>query len=182
MANEQPRLYLIGYRGSGKSTVGRALARLAKLPFFDADVELERAAGKTIRQIFLDDGEPAFRDLEAATLRQLSESAGAIIATGGGIVLREENRELLKSTGFIVWLDAPAEILAARILGDTTTAERRPNLSVGGREEIIELLARREPLYRECAHLRIDAADRSPDALAETILTAWTPSGSTSSG
>ncbi len=96
----------------------------------------------------------------------------AIIATGGGIILREDNRRILRATGFVVWLQAPAETIWARIQADTLTAARRPNLAGGGLAEIVELLAVRERFYREVADAVVDAGGASPEAVADAILTA----------
>lgn len=167
------RIYLIGYRGTGKTTVGPLLAALLSWRFVDADAELERVAGRSIREIFSVDGEPVFRDLEEATLRELSTRDRCVIATGGGVILRESNREILKSTGLVVWLTAPAEIIWERMQHDPTTSARRPALSQGGIEEVRELLTQREMLYRETAGLALDSSTPSPDALAAAILAEW---------
>lgn len=169
------RLYLIGYRGTGKSTVGRLVAARLGWAFVDADEELERRAGRTIADIFRTDGEPAFRDLEAAVLADLAARPNLVVATGGGVILRPTNRELLRASGFVAWLRAAPETVWARLQGDPTTAARRPNLASGGRQEIIDLMAAREPFYRETADAGFDAA-ASPDAVADAILAAWTGS------
>ena len=181
----KPLLYLIGYRGTGKTTVGQLLAHRLGWDFVDADVHLEAKRGKTIKEIFASDGEASFRDSESATLRELSARARCVIATGGGIVLREKNAALLRTSGFVVWLTADASTLAQRIQADPTTTARRPNLSMGGMAEIEELLRVREPFYRECADLEIDASGTSPESIVETILKGWTSCNSrspTSSG
>jgi shikimate kinase len=162
-------LYLIGYRGCGKTSLGPLLAARLGRMFHDADVVLEAEAGVTIRDIFAAEGEAGFRDREAATLRKLAAGEPAVIATGGGSVLRLENRDLLRATGFVVWLKAPAEVLWGRITADPTTAARRPNLAGGGFDEVVALLAAREPLYAATAHAVVDAT-RSPDEVAGDIL------------
>jgi shikimate kinase len=169
----KPHHFLIGYRGGGKTTVGRMLADRLSREFIDADEFLEAKYGRSIKEIFAQEGEVGFRDKETAVLRELCARGQAVIATGGGVVLREENRRLLRDHGFVVWLTANAATLAARIAGDPTTAERRPNLTVGGQAEIEELLRAREPLYRQSADLEIDTAGRSPELIVETILSAW---------
>ena len=163
-------LYLVGYRGTGKTTVGRLLADALGRPFVDLDERIETDAGRSIAAIFADEGEAGFRDRETAAL-QAAVGAYSIIATGGGVVLREGNRRLLKSTGFVVWLQALAEILWERIRADTLTAARRPNLTSGGLGEIVELLAVRERFYREVADAVVDAGGASPEAVADAILT-----------
>lgn len=168
-----PHLLLIGYRGCGKTTVGVALAARLGRAFVDADVVLEADAGLTIAQIFASEGEVGFRDRETATLRKLAAGPPAVIATGGGVVLRPENRNLLRAAGFVVWLTAPPELLWGRITADPSTAARRPNLTAaGGVAEVRSVLAAREPLYRDTAHFTVDAA-RSPESVAADILPAW---------
>lgn len=165
-------IYLIGYRGSGKTTVARALAEKLGRPWFDADVELERAAGRTIKEIFATDGEGAFRDLETQTLQTLAATDDRVLALGGGVILRPANRELL-ANGFTVWLKATPETLWKRISGDPTTSERRPNLTAGGGlAEVERLLAERTPLYAACARIVIETEGKSPDELAAEILAA----------
>ena len=162
-------LYLVGYRGTGKTTVGRLLADALGRPFVDLDERIETDAGRSIAAIFADEGEAGFRDRETAALRA-AVGVDSIIATGGGVVLREGNRRLLKSTGFVVWLQALAEILWERIRADTLTAARRPNLTSGGLGEIVELLAVRERFYREVADAVVDAGGASPEVVADAIL------------
>jgi shikimate kinase len=165
-------LFLIGYRGSGKTTVAAALAEQLGWPWLDADAELERRAGKSIKQIFADTGEQAFRDLESAVIADLAGGERQIIALGGGAILREQNRQAIAARGRVVWLQASPETLLARIQADPTTAERRPNLTgQGGLAEIRELLAARTPLYAACADLTIDAERLPPDEIAREIIT-----------
>lgn len=174
-------LILIGYRGTGKTTVGRLLAERLGVPFVDADAYLEAKYGQSIKEIFETEQEAGFRDKESIVLRELSERPASVIATGGGVILRDDNRQLLKESGFVVWLRADVPTVAERIQADPTTAARRPNLTVGGLAEIEQLLRVREPLYRGCADLEIDAAARSPESLTETILRAWASSNSSNS-
>lgn len=165
-------LILIGYRGTGKSTVARRLALRLGWDWVDSDVEIELQAGKSIAAIFAEDGEAAFRDLETAVIGELGRRNRHVLGTGGGAVLREENREILRESGKIVWLQATAETIAARIETDTTTSARRPNLTnQGGLPEIRELLAARAPIYRGCADLAVDTEEKEPAAVVEEILT-----------
>jgi shikimate kinase len=164
-------LLLIGYRGTGKTTVARLLADRLEWKWLDADEELERRTDKTIAQIFAERGEAAFRDLESEVLADLVRLDRHVFALGGGVVQRPENRELIKRAGTVIWLAADAETIAQRIAADPTTVERRPNLTAsGGIEEIRQLLAHREPLYRECATHRLDTAREKPSRIADTIL------------
>lgn len=164
-----PLLCLIGYRGTGKTTVAGHLGSLLGWPVIDADVELERRAGRTIREIFATDGEPAFRDLESRLVAELTHRDRLVLALGGGAILREANRAAIRR-GFVVWLQADPGTIWERLNTDPTTRERRPNLTTGGREEVEQLLAAREPLYRECADLAVDAGRLSPDRIAEQIV------------
>ena len=166
----QGPLFLIGYRGSGKSTVAELLAKRLDWDWVDADAVLEQRAGQSIRQIFEVEGEVAFRELEAALLHELCRRQQVVIATGGGVVVRPENRRRLKEAGIVVWLTGNAATLWQRLQACHTTAERRPDLTVGGLAEIEGLLATREPWYAECAHFGVDTVGRSPQQVAEAIL------------
>ena len=173
------RLFLIGYRGTGKTTVGRILANRLGWGFIDADDRVEAAAGRTIAEIFATEGEPGFRDRESAALAELTTVTRHVVATGGGVIHRPTNRAILRS-GFVVWLVATPEAAFDRLRSDATTAARRPNLTPkGGLDEVRALIAAREPLYRECADCVIDTEGQSPDAVASAILLAWN-GGSTS--
>ena len=164
-------LVLIGYRGTGKSTVARRVALALGWDWIDADVELELRVGRTIAAIFADEGEPAFRDLEGQVLADLAARERTVIAAGGGVVLRPENRAVLRQLGRVVWLRADADTIAERLAADETTRERRPNLTAaGGHEEIEKLLAAREPLYAECADLIVETAGRTPDEVASEVV------------
>jgi len=169
----QELFILIGYRGSGKTTVGKILAERLGWVFLDADAVLEERAGKSIRAIFAEDGERSFRELESRILAELCTRSQVVLATGGGVILREANREALKS-GFVVWLTASPGALWSRIEADSSTAERRPSLAGGGLPEIERLLVIREPLYQSCADLTISVETLSPEEAANAILAAWT--------
>jgi len=164
---------LIGYRGSGKTTVARHLANQLGYGWVDADVEVELQAGKSIAAIFEESGEEAFRDIEAEVVARLCQQEQTIVALGGGAILREENRKCLFRCQLVVWLKASPEALAERLLSDSTTASRRPNLTNhGGRTEIDALLRQREPIYRECATLEVDTEGRDPAEIADEIVKA----------
>ncbi|MEX2139687.1 MAG: shikimate kinase [Pirellulales bacterium] len=164
-------LLLIGYRGTGKSAVARLVAERLGWRWLDADVELERRAGKSIAAIFADDGEPMFRDLESEMLAELVRLDRHVLALGGGVVLRPENRALIKQAGSVVWLTADPETIQARVQSDPTTSARRPNLTrSGGLDEVRQLLAQREPFYRECAGAVVDTSGRSVAEVAEAVV------------
>ncbi len=163
-------IVLIGFRGSGKSTVGRLLAEQLGRTFVDTDVMITNAAGMTIKDIFERGGEPLFRKLEAEAVKQATGIATAIISAGGGAVLSAENAERLKACGLVIWLDAPAEVLWERIQADTASRTSRPNLTAaGGLSEVNALLGRRRDIYASVADLVIPA-DGSPETVATHIL------------
>jgi len=174
-------LFLIGYRGSGKSIVARLLAERLGWKWCDADVVLEARHGRNVRQIFADEGEAGFRDKEALLLEELCKLQHHVIATGGGVILRPENRQRLRDSGQVVWLTADAQTLWRRLEEDATTGERRPVLTVGGLTEIEELLRVREPWYRACAHKMVNTTGRSAADVVDAIFAilpergAWAP-------
>lgn len=174
-------LTLIGYRATGKSTLAKPLAERLGWAWIDADVELERRAGRTIREIFDTDGESEFRRLERETLVDLLSQDRLVIAAGGGAVLNPDTRQGFKDAGPVVWLKASVDTIEQRLFGDMTTAERRPNLtSSGGREEIERLLSQREPIYSDTATLTIQTDEPFPgqasiptiDQLVDRVVTA----------
>jgi shikimate kinase len=174
-------LILIGLRGTGKTTVGQLVAAARRLPFVDVDAQLQATTGQSVRQLFASIGEAGFRELEAALLAQLLERATPqVIATGGGAVLRADNRQRIRAAGWVVWLTADPAVLAERLAADAATAEQRPALLAGGGlAEMLQLAAAREPLYRECADLIVPTDSLSPQQVAEHILSAWNSNGLT---
>ncbi len=167
-------IILVGPRCTGKTTAGRYLAAQLGWSFIDADIHLEARAGKSIADIFEREGEASFREREAATLSELCAHERTVIATGGGAVLREANRQLMLDRGFVAWLTASPETLWARMSSDPLTAARRPNLTpTGGEDEVRKVLIAREGLYREVAHFAVDTSGLSPEAVATAIFTAW---------
>jgi shikimate kinase len=161
-------LFLIGPRGSGKTTIARLLAGRLGWDWVDADDILESRYGKSIRALFAEEGEAGFRDKEATVLAELCGRRRCVVSTGGGVVVRPANRELLRASGYIVWLTADAETLWRRLQNDD--GERRPALSVGGRAEVEEILRVRQAWYEECAHLTVGTEGKAPEALANEIL------------
>lgn len=161
-------LYLIGMMGVGKSTIGQLLAQNLGYGFVDTDDVIVQAAGKTINQIFADDGEAEFRDLESNILEQVCAYTKLVIATGGGIVLKQKNWSYLHH-GLIVWLDAPVEVLLKRLEEDQT----RPLLQDSDPEaKLRSLLQQRKPLYSQ-ADLHISVTDvETPDQIVTRIVSA----------
>ena len=166
------RIFLTGYRAVGKSSVAGALARRLHWKSFDTDPLIEAEAGKTIAKIFEEDGEPDFRDREAAALRLvLRETDNLVLATGGGLPLREESRRLMKESGIVFWLTASVETIAKRMKLDVTTNDRRPSLT--GRspvQEIEDVLKSRTPVYQEGAHFVIDTDNKTLEEVVNEIL------------
>jgi shikimate kinase len=164
-------LVLLGYRGSGKSAVGRILARHLGLPMIDTDEKITAKAGMTIKQIFQQQGEPAFRKMESAALREALSAPAAVISTGGGIVLDPANRQLLtQSSCPRVYLRCEPEELFRRIEADPATAATRPNLAGGGIAEVRHLLTQREPLYRLVMTAELDVTHLTEDQAAAAVL------------
>ena len=161
---------LIGYRGSGKTTVGRLLAKHWGHAFVDTDVLVTERAGKTIAEIFADDGEDAFRNLEADVIAEVSPRSPIVLSAGGGAILREDNVRRLRECGTVFWLAADAETLWSWIQEDAASAVNRPALTDrGGLDEVCQVLSDREPRYAKCAHHRIDVAHRTFDQVADAI-------------
>ncbi|MBL0422328.1 shikimate kinase [Ramlibacter sp. AW1] len=145
---------LIGLPGSGKTTIGRQLARRLGLPFVDTDEAIEQELGCSIRDFFEAEGEVAFRDVESRVLHRLTEGPPCLLSTGGGIVLRPENRQRLREACRVVYLRASANDLFRRLRHD----QKRPLLQVADPLERLKALeAERGPLYRETAHFTVDA-------------------------
>ncbi len=166
-------IYLIGYRGSGKSTVGRRLAEKLKRPLVDSDDLIELQSCMSIKDIFAEKGEPWFRDLEASVVREVSANATqpTIFSLGGGAVLRESTQQVLKSSGRCVWLRASAEYLYQRIQTDQATQLRRPNLSQsGGFAEVSDLLEKRTPIYQQLSDQTISVEAKTPDEICDEIV------------
>lgn len=168
-------LALVGYRGTGKSTIGRLLAEQLRRPFVDADDLIVDRAGRTIKAIFEESGEPVFRDWEERVLREVADDhPSAVLATGGGAILRESNRRLLRSFGLVVWLRADPEELARRLEADAMARHDRPSLtSAGTLQEIRDVLEFRAPLYRATAHVEVDTQGETPSEIAGSILEHW---------
>lgn len=167
-SNEEP-IVLVGMMGAGKSTVGRELARRHGLAFIDCDHELEARTGVKIATIFEIEGEDGFRRRETHLIDELIDAAGVVLGTGGGIVLRAENREILQRRGIVVYLNVPPRVLWERTRHDRS----RPLLQVPNPRERIETLHReRDPLYREVADIVVEGNRGSPAGMVRQIETA----------
>lgn len=160
-------LALVGMPGSGKSTVGRQLSRRLGLPFFDSDHVIEHRLGCAIRDYFAQAGEAAFRDIEEQVIAELMRSPGAVVATGGGAVLRQSNRRQLHDNAQVIYLRSSPEELYRRLRHDT----QRPLLQVA--DPLARLRAmydERDPLYRETAHFQIETGRPTVPTLVNMIL------------
>lgn len=164
----QIRCALVGMPGSGKSTVGRQLAHRLGVAFVDLDHRLEQVIGTTIRSFFETEGEERFRDLEARVLAEVAQQPGGLVlSTGGGAVLRPENRDALRHMGTVLYLRASPEEIYKRVRHDRT----RPLLQVGNPlERLRELYGQRDPLYRETAHYVIETGRPTVSTLVNMIM------------
>lgn len=163
------RVLLVGMMGAGKSTVGRLLAERLGWPLLDSDAQVEAATGRTVRQIFEEDGEAAFRRVESEVLHvALARSGPAVVAVAGGAMVADENRRAVAAAGFVVWLRADAEVLAAR----AATGDHRPLLADDPGAVIGRLLGERELLYREVADVIVDVDRLDPEQVAAQIIEA----------
>ncbi|MHC4661064.1 MAG: shikimate kinase [Planctomycetota bacterium] len=164
-------IFLIGYRGTGKTVTGRILAGMLELEFVDLDDEIEKSSGKTIADIFSAGGEEKFREMEKEALAARAAGKRQVIATGGGIVLFKENVSLMQDRGIIVHLQCDPGLAAERIEADPNTASRRPGLSdTDLRSEVRAQMRTREPLYREAADSSIDTGRMNPEEVSEDII------------
>jgi len=165
--NPQGNVFLIGPMGAGKTTIGRHLATLLHKQFVDVDHEIEKRTGVTIPVIFEIEGEVGFRRRESSAIEELTQGQNIVLATGGGAVLLEENRKLLKERGTVVYLQADIETLVERTRRD----RNRPLLQTEDpRGRIEELLRQREPIYREAADIIIDTGQRAPSSVARDVV------------
>lgn len=164
-------IYLMGYRGSGKTTIARLLAQVIDKPFVDTDDWIEATTHQSIREIFGTLGEDGFRDIESEAIAQVSQiDRTTVVALGGGAILRESNRQLISKTGLRIWLRASPDRLYHRIQNDSNTCDRRPSLTdQSGFEEVVTVLAERSPIYETLANLIVDTDGRTPDEVVEVI-------------
>lgn len=166
-SGDGPRLFLIGMMGAGKSTVGRLLARRCGLDFIDCDRELEARSGVSVATIFELEGEEGFRRREAALIDELTQRPRTVLATGGGAILGEDNRKHLRSRGLVIYLRASVDEIVRRTHKDRA----RPLLQTSDRRgRIAQLLAEREALYDEIAHVTVQSNSGNPNRLVAKLL------------
>ena len=167
--NPAPNLFFIGPMGAGKTTIGRGVAELLGLPFHDLDHAIQAHCGADIPLIFDIEGECGFRERESAALAELAAHSDIVLATGGGAVLAEENRHLLRARGFIVYLETTVDEQLQRLARD----RKRPLLAAPDRRErLLAMAAKRDPLYREIADLIVPAGPRKGTAQVAQRLAA----------
>lgn len=181
-------LYLIGYRGSGKTTVARQVAMELNRELLDTDHELERQTGRSIAEIFQQQGEPRFRLLEKQLVHCFRADQNRVVSLGGGTVLDPDNRHWLRQTGKLVWLQAAPLTLWERIAADPNTQRQRPALTTpdtssnsrdsnagvgGGLSEIETVLQQRAPIYAECSDFSIQVDRLTPAQVALAVIEWW---------
>ena len=174
MTHERLTIVLVGLMGTGKSTVARTLATHYGIECLDTDKLVEVRAGKPVRRMFTEDGEEAFRDLESDVLSAcLRSPQGAVIAGAGGVVLRDENREMLNTArrdvgAIVVWLHAQPEVLSVR----TAKGSHRPLLDDDREGTLVRMSQERTPLYSEVADIVVDVSDRSQESVCALLIDA----------
>lgn len=166
MKSNTNNIFLVGPMGAGKSTIGRKLAKKLKLSFYDSDTEIEQHTGANISLIFDIEGEEGFRKRESKIIDELTGLSNIVLATGGGVVLSSENREILSNRGFVIYLKAKLE----QILKRTAKDQKRPLLQTGDPEaQLQKILTEREPYYEEVADLIIQSDGRTVKNIVDEI-------------
>jgi shikimate kinase len=165
-------IFLIGYRCTGKSIIGRSLSNKLAWPFIDADLELIEEYGMTISEIVEKLGWDQFREMERSIIKKASQKDKYIVATGGGAVLDSKNVERMKRNGALIWLKATPQTIKKRILADKSTADMRPSLtSKGTLKEIEDTLLKRNPYYESAKDFCVETDDLGINAICDIILT-----------
>lgn len=165
MATSDRNIVITGFMGTGKSTVGRRVAELLERPFVDTDEEILSRVGMAIPEIFATYGEEGFRHIERRICRFYAAQRGYVIATGGGMLVDDGNREVMLASGFVVCLNAPAEIIRQRLLKDPTD---RPLLA----GDWLALMEQRRLSYSQVPH-QVDTMNKTPEAVAQEIIKLW---------
>lgn len=167
MSSHRTNIVLIGFMGSGKTSIGRLIAHRLGFQFVDTDAIIVERAGMQVAEIFARHGEAWFREQESAVLRSLAILNRAVISTGGGVVLRDENRTLLRELGFVAWLTASEDVLLERV----SRNKKRPLLHTPDpRTTVHELLATRRPLYEEAAQFTVDSSELTHESAADLLI------------
>lgn len=164
-------IFLIGYRCTGKTTVGMSVAARIHLPFFDTDMLIEARAGKTITEIVGTNGWESFRTLEKEIIKEVSTRPDCVIATGGGAVVDRENVEIMKGNGILIWLVADEKTITDRMRVDPVSGKQRPPLvGVDPVEETARCLREREPVYRAAADFSVNTSGKDIPGIVEEIF------------
>ena len=164
-------LFLIGYRCTGKTTIGKSIAAAIDWSFVDADTRLVGECGKPIKEIVDSEGWEGFRRMERSILKQICTKDRQIVATGGGVVLDKANIKAMKTSGMVIWLGATAETIQKRMLQDKNTGNFRPALTEKGRmEEIEDMLLKRNPYYESAGDFSIHTDDVPVDEITQKII------------
>ena len=164
-------LFLIGYRCSGKTTIGKSIAKTIDWSFVDSDIRVIKEYGKSIKDIIDTEGWEAFRRMERSTLKQICTKDRQVVATGGGVVLDADNVAAMQASGKIIWLSATAETIQKRMLQDKNTGDFRPALTDKGRmEEIEDMLLKRNPYYESASDFSIHTDNMPIDEIAQKII------------
>ncbi|MGD0275772.1 MAG: shikimate kinase [Syntrophales bacterium] len=167
------KIVLIGYRASGKTSVGSELAEKLVVPFFDTDELVFKFTGRTVKQIVEDEGWEAFREAECRVIRKLAEPGSFVIALGGGVVMDEKNVEILKKNAFFIWLSADIEKIMERMIKDGYTESQRPALSdKDSVSEVEKILRERIPVYKRTADWTIDTSEYTVGEITGEIILA----------
>ena len=167
VSSVRTNIVLIGFMGSGKSSIGRLVASRLGFQFVDTDAVLVERDGRAIAEIFAREGEARFRDLETSVLKSLGVRERCVISTGGGVILREENRTLLRQLGLVVWLTASEDVIFDRV----SRTNKRPLLHTANpRETVTQLLAARRPLYEAAAQFTVDTTTLTHAAAAAAVI------------
>ena len=166
-AEKTSRIFIVGPMGVGKTTIGRILAKDLRLDFIDCDVEIEERCGASIAWIFDVEGEAGFRLRETQMLAELTTRQNIILATGGGAVLKKENRDYLRERGTVIFLDSSVELLVKRTAKD----KKRPLLQDANPKDVLQKVkSQRDPLYREMADIRVFVGDNNSRKAVDQIL------------
>lgn len=164
------KVILVGYRATGKTTSGKLLAMLLKVPFYDTDAVVEKMTGSSVKKIIARHGWEYFRKKETQAIKLLSAKADCVIATGGGAVLDAENVKLIKQTGVVVWLNAPVKDMVDRLNEDARKNAARPQFTADDLEkETADIFAERLPVYKKTADFAVATAGKSAARVAEEI-------------
>ena len=165
------RVIFVGYRASGKSTVGQLVANQLSWPLLDVDRGIEQLSGVTIKALYEDQGNARYREIEEQVVVQMCAQDSVVISFGAGTIMQPANERIAKTDSLVVYLELPATELWRRMQADPHSEITRPNLSTGGMEEVVEMLKKRGPVYQRNADLKLDGT-LDPQLLADQVICA----------